>query len=349
MKKNRIIEVLDGVKHPETGRGLAESGFVSAVNTADGAVGVSLAFNRPREPFAASLRKQAERALAMAFAEAKISVTVEEPTPKSAQPTPDGLAGIHKIVAIASGKGGVGKSSVAAYTAATLAARGYRVGLLDADVYGPSQPQLFGVEGYLPPAVSEGGVEWMVPAESMGVKVMSIGFFIGADDALVWRGPMANGALKQLIHQTLWGELDFLLVDLPPGTGDVHLTVTHEVRLDGAVIVSTPQRLAVADVKRGVEMFRAEGINVPVWGIVENMAWFTPAELPSSRYYIFGKGGARQFAAAEGLDFLGDIPIDLSVMESGEGGLPSQGLKTAVSPHYEAIVAKIVEKAGRGC
>jgi ATP-binding protein involved in chromosome partitioning len=349
MKKEKILTVLNSVKHPETGRGLAEEGFVSAVSTREGGVDVSLLFRRARDPFGASLRQQAEVALQKAFPGAVVSVGVEEPTPKPKTPAPDGLARVHKIVAIASGKGGVGKSSVAAYTAATLAEQGYRVGILDADVYGPSQSQLFGVEGYLPPAASDGGAEWIIPAESMGVKVMSIGFFIGAGDAVVWRGPMAGGALKQLIHQTLWGELDFLLVDLPPGTGDIHLTVVHELRLDGAVIVSTPQRLAVADVRRGIEMFRAEGIDVPVWGIVENMAWFTPTELPDNRYYIFGRGGAREFAQSEGIDFLGDIPIEQSVMESGEGGLPSQGLKIFVKPYYEAIVAKIVEKAGKIC
>jgi ATP-binding protein involved in chromosome partitioning len=160
---------------------------------------------------------------------------------------------------------------------------------------------------------------------------------------------MAGGALKQLIHQTRWGELDFLLIDLPPGTGDVHLTVAHEVKFDGAVIVSTPQSLAVADVRRGIEMFRSEGIDVPVWGIVENMAWFTPAELPDSRYYIFGRSGAREFAHIEGIDFLGEIPIEMSVVDSGERGLPSVGLKTGVKPYCEAIVAKIVEKAGKRC
>jgi ATP-binding protein involved in chromosome partitioning len=160
---------------------------------------------------------------------------------------------------------------------------------------------------------------------------------------------MAGGALKQLIHQTMWGELDFLLVDLPPGTGDVHLSVVHELKFSGAVIVSTPQRLAVSDVKRGVEMFRAEGSEVPVWGIVENMAWFTPAELPDNRYYIFGRSGAKEFARTEGLDFLGEIPIEQSVMDSGERGLPSQGLKTGVKPYYEAIAAKIVEKSAKKC
>jgi ATP-binding protein involved in chromosome partitioning len=349
IEKKQITEVLNTVGHPETGEGLYDGGFVSAVNTAEGKVEVSLAFHRARDPFASSLRRQAEAALAEAFSGVDVSVVIEQAAPSPQKPAPDGIARVHNIVAIASGKGGVGKSSVAAYVAATLAAQGWRVGVLDADIYGPSQPQLFGVEGYLPPAVSEGGVEWIVPAESMGVKVMSIGFFVGERDAVVWRGPMAGGALKQLIHQTLWGELDFLLVDLPPGTGDVHLSVTGELKFSGAVIVSTPQRLAVSDVRRGVEMFRAEGINVPVWGIVENMAWFTPSELPYNRYYIFGRGGAREFALSEGIDFLGDIPIEQSVVDSGEKGLPSKGLQTAVKPYYEAITAKIVEKVGKHC
>lgn len=342
MDKDRVIAALDGVVHPETKEGLAASGFVGEISADGSKIAVTLKFKRARDPFAASLRKQAENALAQQFPSGEVSVTVEEPAPK---PEPDGrIPGVKNVIAIASGKGGVGKSSVAAYLAATLAAEGFRVGLLDADIYGPSQPQLFGVEGYLPPAVSENGAEWIIPAESMGVKIMSIGFFINPDDALVWRGPMANGALKQLIHQTRWDALDYLLVDLPPGTGDIHLTIVHELKLDGAVIVSTPQRLAVADVKRGVEMFRAEGIDVPVLGIVENMAWFTPEELPDHRYYIFGEGGARRFAEKEGLDFLGDIPIVQSVMESGEKGLPSQGLKPTVKQHYETIAARIVEK-----
>lgn len=342
MDNSQILAVVDTVAHPETKEGLAASGFVSGVSAEGGRIAVTLKFRRAKDPFAASVRRQAENALAQAFPAAEITVAVEEPAPK---PEPTGkIPGVKSIVAIASGKGGVGKSSVAAYLAATLAAQGYRVGILDADVYGPSQPQLFGVADYVPSALSEGGTEWMLPAESMGVKVMSIGFFIDPDAALVWRGPMANNALKQLIHQTKWDALDFLLVDLPPGTGDIHLSVVSELKLDGAVIVSTPQKLAVADVRRGVEMFRTEGIDVPVLGIVENMAWFTPAELPGNRYYIFGRGGARDYAEKAGLEFLGDIPIVQSVMEAGEEGIPSQGLKTAVKPYCEAIAEKIVKK-----
>lgn len=350
--KEKIKELLDSVKHPASGQGLVEGGFVSKVNTEGDIVGVVLDFSNPntlqrrKEPFAESLRKRAELLIREVFPQAVVSVTLEATAPK---PSPFGVARVHKTVAIASGKGGVGKSSVAAFVAATLASQGYRVGLLDADIYGPSQPRLFGVEGFLPPAIIENGVEGIVPAESMGVKIMSIGFFVGESDAMVWRGPMAGSALKQMIHQTQWGELDFLLIDLPPGTGDIHLSVAHEVGIDGAIIVSTPQQLALSDVRRGVEMFRSEGINTPVWGVVENMAWFTPAELPDNRYYIFGRGGVREYAVAEGIDFLGDIPIIESIMESGENGLPSQGVKNGAKPYYEAIVTKIVEKASKEC
>ena len=221
---------------------------------------------------------------------------------------------------------------------------GFRVGVLDADIYGPSQPKMFGVEGYMPEAVAEDGVDHIVPAESMDVKLMSIGFFIKPTDALLWRGAMAVSALKQMIHQTRWGTLDFLLTDLPPGTGDVHLSIIGELKIDAAVIVSTPQQIAVADVVRGVEMFRNENVNIPVAGIVENMAWFTPAELPENRYYIFGRGGARAYAEKNGVEFLGEIPIIQSIMDGADAGTPAAGIDFRVEEHYRGIAEKIVGK-----
>ena len=200
---------------------------------------------------------------------------------------------------------------------------GYRVGILDADIYGPSQPKMFGVEGYLPEAVQEDGEDRIIPARSMEIELMSIGFFIKPTDALLWRGAMAVSALKQMIHQTRWGTLDFLLADLPPGTGDVHLSIIGELKIDAAVIVSTPQQVAVADVVRGVEMFRNEHVGIPVAGVIENMAWFTPAELPDNRYYLFGRGGARDMAEKSGVPFLGEIPIVQSIMEGSDAGCPA--------------------------
>ena len=275
----------------------------------------------------------------------KIAVTEKEEAPAPpAQEKISSTAGIRHILAIASGKGGVGKSTVTANLAVTLRDMGYSVGILDADIYGPSMPKMFGVEGYTPQAILRDGQEYILPAETGGIKIASIGFFISPDDALIWRGPMATTALKQLLHQTLWEGLDYLLIDLPPGTGDVHLSVVGEIKVNGAVVVSTPQQVAVADVRRGVNMFRAEGIDVPVLGIIENMAWFTPAELPNNRYYLFGKGGARNMARTEGIDFLGDIPIVQSVMEGGENGMPAVSTHPEVKKYYREIAEKIVEK-----
>ena len=258
-------------------------------------------------------------------------------------------AGIGKVLAVASGKGGVGKSTVTANLAVALRNMGFRVGILDADIYGPSQPKMFGVEGYLPDAVQEEGADHIVPAEPMDIRLMSIGFFIKPTDALLWRGAMAVSALKQMIHQTKWGTLDFLLADLPPGTGDVHLSIIGELKIDSAVIVSTPQQVAVADVVRGVEMFRNENVNIPVAGIIENMAWFTPEELPENRYYLFGKGGARRFAEEHGVDFLGEIPIVQSIMEGSDEGRPAAGIDPRVEKWYCGIAEKIVEKVMKSC
>ncbi len=349
MEKDKVKELLDGVVHPETELGLVKGGFVEEVSVSDGSVAVVLKFRRARDPFAASLCRQTEAVLSEAFPEAKISVDILSPEKEPAPEPSKRLSGVKHIVAVASGKGGVGKSTVAANIAATLAAEGYRVGILDADIYGPSQPMLFEVEDYLPEARGEGADAEMVPAESGGVKIMSIGFFISPSDALVWRGPMAVKALSQLIRQTAWGELDFLIVDMPPGTGDVHLSLVQELELDGAIIVSTPGRLAVADVRRGVEMFRTEGLNVPVIGVIENMAWFTPSELPQNRYYLFGDGEARRFAAEADVEFLGDIPIVSSAGESGMGGFSTKGVRDELTACYSAIAQKIVDKLSNGC
>ncbi|MDR1671821.1 MAG: Mrp/NBP35 family ATP-binding protein [Alistipes sp.] len=345
-RKERVLALLDGVIHPETGEGLAKSGFVESVSAESGRqIDIVLKFKRERDPFGASLRRQVVEAVSSGFSGESVSVEIASPKAMAAEPSKH-LPGVKKVVAIASGKGGVGKSTVTANLAATLAARGFRVGVLDADIYGPSQPELFGVTDYVP--VSEGPEDSaaIVPAESGGVKIMSIGFFISPSDALVWRGPMAVNALRQLIRQTVWGELDWLLVDLPPGTGDVHLSVVHELAIDGAIIVSTPQSLALADVRRGVEMFRAEGIDVPVLGIVENMAWFSPAEYPDYKYFIFGHRGVERFAEEMGLEVLGAIPI---VMGEGENGTAAAVGAPSVSACYEEIASRVVEKLANNC
>ncbi|MDR2890922.1 MAG: Mrp/NBP35 family ATP-binding protein [Alistipes sp.] len=367
INKNSVEELLDTVIHPESGHGLHSGGFVNDISVvaadredspSKSRIEISLKFRRPREPFAASLRRRALQALGEAFPDAEVTVEVVQPAPKTAVVESEvsrRLPGVNRVVAVASGKGGVGKSTVAANLAVALAESGFRVGVLDADIHGPSQPALFGVEGYQPPATGEGADALIEPAFSRGVKIMSIGFFIGASDALVWRGPMAVNALRQLVRQTAWGELDYLLIDLPPGTGDVLLSVAHELAIDGAVVVSTPGELAIADVRRGVKMFRTQGIDIPLLGIVENMSWFSPAELPDNRYYVFGRGGVSKFAQEERLDILGEIPLVLQAMAAdgfeseNTTQSASRGINDEVKPYYTPVAKKIVDKLSSVC
>ena len=342
--KEQILNLLRGVVHPETGQNIVESGFVEQVAASEAAITVSVRFTKGRDPFAVKIKNQAEAILREHFPETKVLVMIKEggqkklPDLKEKSTTGD----ITKVIAVASGKGGVGKSTVAANLAVALRDMGFRVGLLDADIYGPSQPKMFGVEGYLPDAEEVDGMDQIVPADAEDIKIMSIGFFIRPTDALMWRGAMAVNALKQMIHQTKWGPLDFLICDLPPGTGDVHLSIIGEMKIDAAVIVSTPQQVAVADVVRGVEMFRNEQVNIPVAGVVENMAYFTPEELPNNKYYIFGHGGARKVAEEYGVPFLGEIPIVQSIMEGGDTGRPGSTIDPRVAEWYHEIADKIV-------
>lgn len=342
--KEQILNLLRGVVHPETGQNIVESGFVEQVAASEAAITVSVRFTKGRDPFAVKIKNQAEAILKEHFPEAKVLVMIKEggqkklPDLKEKTTTSD----ITKVIAVASGKGGVGKSTVAANLAVALRNLGFRVGLLDADIYGPSQPKMFGVEDYLPDAEEVDGMDQIVPAEAEEIKIMSIGFFIRPTDALMWRGAMAVNALKQMIHQTKWGTLDFLICDLPPGTGDVHLSIIGEMKIDAAVIVSTPQQVAVADVVRGVEMFRNEQVAIPVAGIIENMAYFTPEELPDNKYYIFGHGGARKVAEEYGVPFLGEIPIVQSIMEGGDTGRPGSTIDSRVEKWYHEIADKIV-------
>lgn len=343
--EKKINELLGTVLHPETGRHLLESGFVRKIATEKGRITVSLQFTRAHDPFAAKIKRQVETLLQDHFPGVPVDVVVGQAaaTPVEKRTT---TGEISHVVAIASGKGGVGKSTVTVNLAIALRNRGLRVGILDADIYGPSMPRMFGLEGYAPEVEHIDGVDVIFPAEAMGVKVMSIGFFIRPDDALLWRGAMAVNALKQMIHQTGWGALDYLLVDLPPGTGDIHLSILSELHIDAAVIVSTPQQIAIADVRRGVEMFRNPQVNIPLAGIVENMAWFTPAEHPDERYYLFGHGGAREFALSNGIELLGEIPLIQSIMEGADGGSPATAIDSRVETYYRAIADRIVEKTG---
>jgi ATP-binding protein involved in chromosome partitioning len=250
------------------------------------------------------------------------------------------LPGVKNIVAVASGKGGVGKSTVAVNLAVALANSGARVGLIDADIFGPSIPKMFGTEDIRPAGEKVNGRDMIVPVEKFGVKFLSIGFFVETESAIIWRGPMASNALKQLIMDAIWGELDYMLIDLPPGTSDIHLTMVQTLPVTGALIVTTPQEVALADVVRGASMFQSKSIDVPVLGLVENMAWFTPAELPENKYYIFGKDGGKMLAERLGLKLLGQIPIVESIREGGDEGVPSAADANSVTGMAFGQVAK---------
>ena len=325
MSPQEIINALSEVRYPGTGKNIVESGMLEDdIRISGFAVSFSLIFPKDNDPFRKSLMKAAEAAI-KTFVEPNAQVTIHEKFLKEnmsvGKDKEQPLRGA-KIIAISSGKGGVGKSTVACNLAIALANKGYHVGLLDADIHGPSQPKMFHVEDYRPEAENVGGRDLICPAENYGVKLLSIGFFTNPGQAIVWRGGMASNAIKQLINDGNWGELDYFLIELPPGTSDIHLTIVQTLPLSGAIVVTTPQPVALIDARKGIDMFRNEKINVPVLGIIENMAWFTPAELPNNRYYIFGQDGGKQLAEEMEVPLLGQIPLVQSIREGGDNGLP---------------------------
>ena len=330
MKPNEINKWLFEVQHPAKGdKNVVELGMVENIDIQDNKVIVTLAFSKHRDPLAEYLIGSTKAAIirnAPQGTEVEVKTVVKEEAPKKKPGLDLGLeelSDVKHIIGIASGKGGVGKSTVAVNLAVALARLGYKVGLADADVYGPSVPKMTATEGLMPEAFQDGEKEVIVPLEKYGVKWMSIGYFASPEQALIWRGPMACNALKQMILQVRWGELDFLLIDMPPGTGDIHISLVHDIPMEGAVIVTTPQDVALADVEKGVNMFRNKSVEKPIFGLVENMAWFTPEELPDHKYYIFGKGGGERMAEKYGMPLLGQIPIVQSIREGGDTGEPA--------------------------
>lgn len=320
-----ILDALAKVRYPGTGKDLVSSGMVEDNIRIDGnKVTFSLLFEKPNDPFIKSVVKAAETAiLTYVGPEVEIKGNIGVVARQAARPEPDKLLPqVKNIIAVSSGKGGVGKSTVAANLAVALALQGYKVGLLDADIFGPSQPKMFHVEDARPYMEEVGGRELIQPAENYGVKLLSIGFFVNKEDAVLWRGAMASNALKQLIADANWGELDYFLIDLPPGTSDIHLTMVQTLAVTGAIVVTTPQEVALADARKGISMFMGEKINVPVLGLVENMSWFTPAELPENKYYLFGKEGGKRLAESLHVPLLGQIPIVQSICEGGDSGKP---------------------------
>lgn len=314
-----VRKLLATVKYPGTTKDIVSLDMVQNMKIEGDKVSFRLVFQKSNDPFVNTIKKKCEGVVKERSAYQNVEI---ETIFMHDLERPLSLEKVKNIIAISSGKGGVGKSTVAANLAVALAGAGYKVGLIDADIYGPSMPKMFGCEDAQPYMTDVNGKEYIVPVEKYGVKLLSIGFFVDPASATVWRGPMASNALKQMVEQGFWEELDYMLIDLPPGTSDIHLTLVQTVALTGAIVVSTPQQVALADAIKGINMFESPGVAVPVIGLVENMAWFTPAELPENRYYIFGKEGCKQLAEKKGLRLLGQIPVVQSICDGGDSGKP---------------------------
>ena len=319
-----IMDALATVRYPGNGKNLVEAEMVADNLRIDGMkVSFSLIFEKPTDPFMKSVVRAAETAIHTYVSE-DVEVAIATESIQAARPEPGKmLPQVKNVIAVSSGKGGVGKSTVAANLAVALAKLGYKVGLLDADIFGPSVPKMFQVEDARPYAEQIDGRDLIVPVEKYDLKLLSIGFFVNPEQATLWRGAMASNALKQLVADANWGELDYFVLDTPPGTSDIHLTLLQNLAITGAVIVSTPQEVALADARKGINMYMNDKVNVPILGLVENMAWFTPAELPENKYYLFGKEGTKHLAEELNVPLLGQIPIVQSICESGDQGIPA--------------------------
>lgn len=344
-----ITDALATVRYPGTGKNLVEAEMVEDDLRIDGmSVSFSLLFERETDPFLKSVVKAAETAI-HTYVDKDVRVTINVKTTQARRPEPGKmLPQVRNVIAVSSGKGGVGKSTVAANLAVALARLGYKVGLLDADIFGPSMPKMFHMEAERIFAEEKEGRQLLIPAMKYGVKLLSIGFFVNPDTATLWRGGMASNALKQLIADTDWGELDYFILDTPPGTSDIHLTLLQNLAITGAVIVSTPQQVALADARKGIDMYRNDKVNVPILGLVENMSWFTPAELPDNRYYIFGREGVSRLAEEMQLPLLGQIPVVQSICESGDEGEPAAVHdNTATGEAFRTLAERVVRETER--
>ena len=346
LDRKEILKALETITIAGEGKNMVESGAVKNVITFGDEVVVDLVLSTP----AMHIKKRAEDDIKKLIHEqfspdAVVKVNIKVEAPEKNEIKGKSIPGISNIIAVASGKGGVGKSTTTANLAVTLAKMGFKVGVLDADIYGPSMPIMFDVENEKPISIEVNGKSKMKPIESYEIKLLSIGFFTSPSQAVIWRGPMAAKALNQMIFDADWGELDFMLIDLPPGTGDIHLSIMQSLPITGAVVVSTPQPVALADARKGVSMFMSEAINVPVLGIIENMAYFTPEELPNNKYYIFGQEGAKNLAEDLQVPFLGEVPLVQSIREAGDYGRPA-ALQTAspLEKIYEEIARNVVQE-----
>ncbi|MGA1977559.1 MAG: Mrp/NBP35 family ATP-binding protein [Bacteroidales bacterium] len=346
--KEQILEALKSVVHPEKGKDIVTLKMVSEIKSGDDGISMTITPEKSNDPFINSVKSTIVRILKEKLGPEAVVTSIEvKPIVmigKQETVTEDLLRGIKNIVAVASGKGGVGKTTIAVNLAIALAKKNYSVGLLDADVFGPSVPKMLDAEKFRPEVTNKNNEELIVPLIKYGIRVLSTGFFVDPSEAVVWRGPMASNFLKQLLEQGDWGHLDYLLVDLPPGTSDIHLTLVQEVAVTGAIIVTTPQEVALADAIKGISMFRSEKINVPVLGLVENMSWFTPAELPNNKYYIFGKEGGRKLAEKTGVPLLGQIPLIQGICESSDKGVPVALVNSAAGDAFTSLADEVIKR-----
>lgn len=346
---NLILETLRNVRYPGNGKNIVEAGMVADDIRIDGRkVSFSLVFEKPTDPFAKSLVKAAEAALKTYIGEdvePTVAMTFLKP---AAAERPDVLPGVKNIIGVSSGKGGVGKSTVASNLAVALAREGYKVGLIDADIFGPSVPKMFGVEDEQVYMHEVDGRPLIIPLERYGVKMLSIGFLVDKNSAVLWRGGMASNALRQLIEEADWGELDYFLIDMPPGTSDIHLTLVQTLAITGVVVVTTPQEVALADARKGISMFVGDKVNVPVLGLVENMAWFTPEKHPDEKYYIFGNGGGARLAKEAGVPLLAQIPLVGTVCEGGDAGQPVALSADTITGHaFSHLAHEVIDAVAR--
>ncbi|MCD4698285.1 MAG: Mrp/NBP35 family ATP-binding protein [Bacteroidales bacterium] len=344
--QEQVLQALKHVDDPDFKKDLVSLNMIQNIKIDGKKISFDLVLTTPACPLKNVMKADCEAAISEHIGEGlEVIVNFDSKVSSKRKESEKMLKGVKNIIAVASGKGGVGKSTVAANLAVSLARSGAKVGLLDADIYGPSMPMMFDLEGAQPLGKEKNGKTFIIPEEKYGVKVLSIGFFVQAEQALIWRGPMATNALNQLINDTEWGELDHLIIDLPPGTGDIHLTLVQTLPVTGAVIVSTPQKVALADARKAFSMFNTKDINVPILGLVENMSWFTPDELPDNKYYIFGKEGGKKLAEESNVILLGQIPIVQSVREGGDNGSPATlDETTIVGKAFDDLAQKVAQQ-----
>ncbi len=340
--KEQVVKLIMQIPIPGESGSVVQ--FVKSIQESEGNITINLGLPQKYDKYERAIISSVQDAVKRGIPEAKSIDVLVDIIKANDMAGEGGISRVKKVIAVASGKGGVGKSTVSANLAIALANQGYKVGLLDADIFGPSIPKMFGVEGVQPSMIKEGDKEWILPVEKYGIKLLSIGFFVRPQDALAWRGPMAGNVLKQFISESDWGELDVMVIDMPPGTSDIQLTLCQIIHLSGAVMVGTPQDVAVIDLVKAIDFFQKEKIEVPVLGLIENMAWFTPEEMPDKKYYIFGKGGVENLTKDKGLPFLGSVPIVMGIREGGDNGSPlSLDKDSIVAKQFTDIAEKVMK------